>query len=266
MEKRIRSPNYPSLSLKEAIEKIGALYKVNQSHPAPREVVAKGMGYNSLNGASATAISALNKYGLLEGRGDDLRISERAMSILHPHSAAERAAAIRAAAGEPQLFAELAEKFAGGVTNDELLKNYLLRSGFAIGAVTGVIQAYRETLDFVKQEAGDYDLPSSGWKRAPPMEPVLRAPSPARGRQDVENAPVFDEMRTLYHFDFPNGGRVEIRVSQSVNASLALKLIEKQLPGVIETTEFVADSWGSGVNDASAEKRRTVGEKDDSDA
>src|SRR5438309_12108284 len=101
MEKRIRSPNYPAVSLPDAIDKVTALYRNLHTHSAPREVVAKGMGYNSLNGASATTISALHKYGLLERNGDEIKVSERALRILHPHSPEERASAIRDAASQP---------------------------------------------------------------------------------------------------------------------------------------------------------------------
>src|SRR5438445_9958319 len=113
MDKRHRSPNYPAISLPEAISKVTAVYQSLHTHGAPREVVAKGMGYNSLNGASATAISALHKYGLLERSGDEVKVSERALRILHPHSLTEKAQAIREAAREPQLFGELAERFPG---------------------------------------------------------------------------------------------------------------------------------------------------------
>src|SRR5438477_144269 len=109
--KRIRSPNYPALSLPDAIEKAAALYRVQHTHAAPREVAVRGMGYNTLNGASATAISALHKYGLLDRVGDEVKISDRALRILHPEPLEERSAAILEAAREPPLFGELAERF-----------------------------------------------------------------------------------------------------------------------------------------------------------
>lgn len=157
MEKRIRSPNYPALSLPEAIARVTNLYRELHTHGAPRENVAKAMGYNTLNGASATAISALNKYGLLEGGGDKLKVSDRALRILHPHSPEEKAEAVREAAREPQLFNELAERFPGGLHNEGLVRNYLIRAGFAPSAVPAVIAAYRETSELVEREAADHD-------------------------------------------------------------------------------------------------------------
>jgi hypothetical protein len=157
MDKRIRSPNYPALSLPDAIDKVTALYRAQHTHPAPREVVARGIGYNSLNGASASAISALQKYGLLERTGDEIRVSERALRILHPHPPEERGAAIREAAQEPPLFAELNERFPGRMPSDDLLRNYLIRNGFAPSAVTSVITAYRETSEMAEREGREHD-------------------------------------------------------------------------------------------------------------
>src|SRR4051795_11196605 len=108
MESRFRSPNYPSLSLPAALERVRALYNAQHTLAVSRELVAKGMGFGTLHGASASAISAAQKYGLLtKVVGDKLKVSERAMRILHPNSEAERAEAIREAAYEPALFAEL---------------------------------------------------------------------------------------------------------------------------------------------------------------
>ena len=154
MEKRVRSPNYPALSLVEALDKVAGIYRQIHNHAGPREVIAKAMGYAGLNGASATAISALHKYGLLERSGEEIKVSDRAMRIMHPHAPAERAEAIRQAAFEPQLFAELNERFPDHMPNDELLRNYLVRKGFAPAALTAVISAYRDTSDMVERELG----------------------------------------------------------------------------------------------------------------
>src|SRR5690242_15075647 len=93
-EKRSRSPSYPAISLPDAVQRLRALYDNIHTHSAPRDVIARGMGYASLSGASASAISALVKYGLLDRSGEELRVSERGMAILHPHDPVERARAI----------------------------------------------------------------------------------------------------------------------------------------------------------------------------
>lgn len=150
---RVRSPNYPSISLPDAIERARKVYKSEHTHKAAPEVVAKIMGYNGLNGASLMVLSTLKKYGLLEEVGKDLKISQDALVILvDPEHSPERIAAIRKAAYAPALFAKLFEQYGDKASpSDENIRSYLLRNGFAQGAVDTPIRCYRETLEFVSR-------------------------------------------------------------------------------------------------------------------
>jgi hypothetical protein len=221
--KRIRSPNYPALSLPEAIDKVTALYRAHHTHPAPREIAVRGMGYNTLNGASATAISALHKYGLLDRVGDQVKISDRALRILHPESAAERKAAISEAAGEPTLFGELAERFPGRMPSDELLRNYLIRRGFAPGAVTAVITAYQETSEMVEREAAVHD---SGHQ---PSETVLMPQRFANTSQffppTIAATPPAAE-RLIGRYDYEDGSYIKIVAAGDIDTEAALEMVE----------------------------------------
>jgi hypothetical protein len=223
MEKRIRSPNYPAISLPEAINKVTAIYRAMHTHAAPREVVAKGMGYNTLNGASATAISALHKYGLLERVGDEVKVSERALSILHPHNPQEKADAIRAAAGEPALFAELAERFPGAMPNEDLLRNYLLRQGFAPAAVVHVIAAYRDTSDMVAADGRGYDSAQSPSPQEPPTMQIVGHATHQSVQKLLANQ---DDGRQIGRYDFEEGGFVKIVASPEIDTEEALSMVE----------------------------------------
>jgi hypothetical protein len=230
MDKRIRSPNYPALSLPEAIERVAALYRAQHTHAAPREVVAKGLGYNSLNGASATAISALQKYGLLERSGDELKVSERGMRILHPHPPEDRGAAIREAAADPPLFAELREKFPGAIPSDDLLRNYLIRRGFAPGAVTAVISAYRETSEMAEREGRLDD--SLG--EQPPEHPDMPSQH-VRQRETAasQQTTIMPRSGVPFEITYTPGGKIRIageltsreRADEFIKAIEALKLL-----------------------------------------
>jgi hypothetical protein len=233
MEKRVRSPNYPSMGLQEAINRVAGLYKIQHLHFAPREVVAKGLGYSSLNGASATAISALLKYGLLERSGEDLRVSDRAMCILHPHNPQEKAAAIREAAFSPALFAELMEKFPGQMPNDDLLRNYLIRNGFAESALGNVISAYRETSDMVSRDGAQYDVvidqPEDSVSMTQPA-PQFAASSPPRMQPPpmitMQSTEKFGEERSISRYDFEEGLYVRIVASPGLSTEDALDMVE----------------------------------------
>jgi hypothetical protein len=114
------------------------------------------MGYRSLNGKSLGILSAAIKYGLLEGRGDDHRVSDLALEIIaHSANTPERARAIAEAATRPELFAELDGRFQDGRVSDAAIRSFLLTRKFIPQAADIVVRSYRETKEFIAQERGD---------------------------------------------------------------------------------------------------------------
>jgi hypothetical protein len=228
MDKRLRSPNYPALSLPEAINRATALYRSQHTHAAPREVMARGMGYSTLNGASASAISALHKYGLLERAGDEMKVSDRMMRILHPQSADERGSAIREAARSVQLFEELDERFPGRMPNDDLLRNYLVRKGFAPAAVSSVILAYRETSELVGREAGPHDSPAPMQEKSEMMTTTpIGGTEGARSTVSAQSLGkmVADE-RPIGRYDYEDGSYIRIMAHGEIDTEEALEMVE----------------------------------------
>lgn len=226
---RIRSPNYPAFGLPEAVEKIEAVYRELHNHSGPREVVAKALKYSGLNGASATAISALHKYGLLEKVGDGVKVSDRAMQILHPQSTTERAEAVRQAAAEPTLFTELAARFPGHRPSEELLRNYLLRNNFSPAAVGSVISAYRETSDMVERESVMETVASPKPKvdEMPPLQAGLTASiQPAYLGRPTFQPDITSAERPIGRYDFEGGAYVRIAVSGDLTTDEALDMVE----------------------------------------
>lgn len=155
---RVRSPNYPIISLPEAIDRVRKVYDKEHLHKASPEVVCKAMGYNGANGSSLGILSALKKYLLLEEVGKDLKVSQDALTILvDPPSSSVRAAMVRKTALAPALFAALHEEFGELPPSDENLRAYLLKRGFAQSAVDTPIRTYRETLEFVSRLGAPYN-------------------------------------------------------------------------------------------------------------
>lgn len=154
---RARSPEYPAVSLKEAIDRVKMVYDGDYQNPLPKAVVAAHMGYKSLSGASLPLISALTKYGLLEGRGANTRVSDLAVALIaHAPGSPERVAALKVASSMPELFAELDTKFQNGKASDQAIRSYLLTSKFIPGAADAAIRAYRDTKALVEAESGEY--------------------------------------------------------------------------------------------------------------
>lgn len=150
---KMRSPNYPALSLPDAIGKLATIYQKEVQRKMSRAVAATHLGYGGLNGASITVISALLKYGLLEGRGDEIRVSPGGVAILvDPVGAPDRMRAMQEAARKPALFVELQKQFDGQVPSTENLQAYLQKQGFTATAASAAGRAYRDTMELVIAE------------------------------------------------------------------------------------------------------------------
>ena len=155
---RTRSPNYPTVTLEEAIKRVKTVYDKEHTHKTAPEVVAKAMGYAGLNGASRSMTSALKKYGLLQVDGNGLKVTEDAMAILELSADDPRSRnARRKAAFKPALFSEFQKTYGDQLPSDESLRFTLLNTGFNKRTAGEVIQIYKSTAAFVGG-AGSVDI------------------------------------------------------------------------------------------------------------
>lgn len=183
---KARSPSYPAISLKEALDKISEIYERDYQNPIPKAVAAAHMGYGGLNGKSLGVLAALSKFGLLEGRGNESKVSDLAVKIIvHPHGTPERAEGIKVAAEKPELFNELDNRFQGGKASDQAIRSYLLTQKFIPAGADALIRSYRETKQLVAAESGGYSSESSPRDPEAPVQaaqaqaPSAKAPPPA---------------------------------------------------------------------------------------
>lgn len=212
--KRVRSPNYPAISLPEAIAAANKLSSKIGRHSAAKEAIAKTLGYGGLNGASTGAISALVKYGVLEKSGEDLKLSERAMKLIAAQSIEEHTAALWEAARAPALFAELVEQYKGSLPDDEVIRSYLKRKGFADSALPQVIQSFRETMEFVTLETGAYD--GSRKSEAENMQASQQTQDSSGG-----NPPTKAAMQTVFQMRLNDGTVVRLDASGELDSKHA---------------------------------------------
>lgn len=174
-----RSPNYPSLTLREAIERIKKVYAAQHHYPATKEVVAQNLGYSGINGKSLALIGALKRYALLQADGENLRVTDDAISILNlPEDNPERAAALRSAAFATPVFAQLYETYGDKRVADAVLRHDLRKRKFLEKAADEVIRIYRDNLELVTQETPGYNADDSGGGGQKPEERPLMQPTP----------------------------------------------------------------------------------------
>ena len=156
------------------------------------------MGYKSLHGNALGVLSALAKYGLLEGRGDETKVSPLAVTIIaHQSGDPERARAIMEAAGKPKLFAELDARFPGGAS-DQAIRAYLLTKKYIPTATDAAIRSYRETKELVGAESEGYIAPKEQEPSMPSAEARRILDRPASSFQPpAAKSPMLQEVFNL---------------------------------------------------------------------
>jgi len=165
---RQRSPNYPALSLPQAVEMVEKLHKANRTSVISRITAAQDMGYSGLTGRSLTVLASLAQYGLIEKAGKgDVKVTRRAVDILHGVEDADRSEAIIEAAFAPALFQQLHERFPEGVPSQNALRSYLIQQEFGDVAIGPAINSFLETNAFAEnaKESG-----RTGGDRSGPIE------------------------------------------------------------------------------------------------
>lgn len=173
-----RSPNFPALSLSEAIDAIKKVYLAEGRSKVPRLSVVKPLGYTSVNGRSLSILGALKAYGLLEGRADELRLSEEGFILANaPADSVEYREAVIASFRAPSAFHRFAEEDDGA--SDDTLKWKLQKVGFQADSAERLVRVYRESRELVNAIAGEYKLAveeevqPSELDEAPAMHPVF---------------------------------------------------------------------------------------------
>lgn len=156
---KLRSPNFPIIGLKQAVEKITAIYGKEQFAPAQRLAVLKHMGYTTENGASLTVLSALKKFDLINEEKGSILLTENARNIVaitNDHDE-RKVNALKDSALSPDIYRKLWEKYqsSGLPSDDSLSSELLLNYGFNAKVIKSFIANFRETLEYANIKSGD---------------------------------------------------------------------------------------------------------------
>ncbi len=157
---KVRSPNYPSMGLTEALGLAQRLWDKENRTTVPPEVAVQAWDYKGLSGASRPALAALRQYGLLDDTAGGVRLSDMAITILNsPKESIERALAIRLAAMMPPLFESMAESHPNA--SDDAIRSYLIiHKRFTKEGAAKFIPAFREAVKLAKGEPEGYTSPN----------------------------------------------------------------------------------------------------------
>ena len=146
-KKRERSTAYPSFHLGEAIDLSSKLREAMGKGPYSRDEAAVALGYKGVSGISATKISTMVHFGLLNRNGNTYSQSELAERINHPLSDEDRNNAIGEAVQIPKLYRDLLAQFSGQALPTQL-GNVLIRKGISAKISDSVAENFQKSLEF----------------------------------------------------------------------------------------------------------------------
>lgn len=180
--KRHRSPSYPTIGLRESVDRIGKFYKIDGKAGAPPEIAVKHMGYSTAHGQAMSAMSALKKFGLLAESNGRVVPTQRALEILNLNDGDQRRIqALKDAALAPPIYRQMISDNPNGLPGDEALESELVTyKNFNPNAVRGFVKDFRESLDF----AGVSDIAVLGLdlEETEPEMPVAEEPQIFKGK------------------------------------------------------------------------------------
>jgi hypothetical protein len=192
-----RSPAYPAISVKVALEKAKALYEQEGKYAVPMPSAFKAWGYGEKSSGGRETRAALKYFGLIGVEGDSevgkVKLTDIALRVLldQREDQAEKKALIRRIALTPAIHKKLLDQFAEGIKSDATVAHFLMfEEHYSQGAANQLVTEFKETAAFAglyepatmvdKLDEGDdeNDLPPN-----PPLEPTgdqrrIQPPSP----------------------------------------------------------------------------------------
>jgi hypothetical protein len=156
---RKKSPRAPSIPLGEAIERALRVYEKEKRYPAPTEVVAQGMGYKSANNGTALgALASLRYFGLLEKPEDGkLAVSKDVENYQYAPDPKIKSELLLKWLRAPSIFADLLDRYPGGLPSDANLRFDLINRGFSPAAADSAISVFRRSAEFAGYNASQRD-------------------------------------------------------------------------------------------------------------
>jgi hypothetical protein len=157
---RFRSPPYPYIGLGRAIERAELLYAKARHFPVALPTAAEAWGTKITSSATLQTAAALLQYGLVDDQGARdtrrFKLSELGLKIVMDKrpSSSERAAAMKEAALNPNIFNDLWSQFGSALGLDDSILIHALtleraqnkKAPYSQEAAREVVRVYRETI------------------------------------------------------------------------------------------------------------------------
>jgi hypothetical protein len=236
-----RSPNYPGVDLKFAVERAERLWASQQAHAAANQVVMTNLGYTPRSGAGSVTYGALKRFGLLEDvEGRRAKLSDLGVTIVRGETTGQRDyEKLREAALMPLLHKEMWEQYGAELPTDSVIEFDLEQKGFTSGGASDFLGEWKRTMAFARLADSPASL-SKDDEREPvdPQENVAQPVTPAVTAQVPAPSPAPPAPPGSRNFPIPLRGTTDAALTVPPEMTEAawqqmLKVIDAMKDGIV---------------------------------
>lgn len=113
--------NYPGIDITDAVGRIRKIYDVTKKLANPRAIAAQAMGFTTeKSGQALLVIASLDKYGIAETGGNELKVTELGQKILFAPTDTEREMGMKEAVIHVELFRNIVKTYGINPTDQQL--------------------------------------------------------------------------------------------------------------------------------------------------
>ncbi|SBP88008.1 hypothetical protein [Thiomonas delicata] len=157
---RDRSPSFPFISLKAAVDRLVALEGKFGRHPAPAEKVGLAWSMKEKSSQAFQTLAALKAYGLVEYQGSNkdrqAMLTDDARTYLRAQQQEIKAGVLKSCALRPKALATYWKQWGADRPIDEVcLDQLVIKDGFTQSAAATFLRVYDDTIDFAGLSGGD---------------------------------------------------------------------------------------------------------------
>ena len=178
-----RSPSFPFIPLKTAIERLEAFEKTFGRHSTPATKVGLAWGMKEKSSQADQTLAALKSFGLLkyEGMGEarHATLTDEGRGYLRANQELKKKEILKTCALRPKIIRKFWAAWGADRPLDAVALDKLIEDGFSDAGANNFLKVYDETTAFaglsasdkITREAGDGDEDSEGAET--PEKPIL---------------------------------------------------------------------------------------------
>lgn len=215
-----RSPNYPGIDLRVAVERAKLLYRKVQRGEFRVQDAAEAWGYKGGSSQVRRGMGALRQYGLIESKkGDNARLTNRAFTLaLREPESREFMTALREAVESPSLFQEMIESGRANNAAGALRQYLVVEKRFTREGAETFIEVLKASMAFAR--VGDDD--NMAWPDDDVIdggEEVVKTATPASTTTPPPTAPISPPGSITIPIPLTGGGLATVTMPLDMSAN-----------------------------------------------